>query len=146
MPLKQILLLLAIALAIHTKMVYMTELFRHGARYPIGDIWDGKDTKPFHGQLIGMGMRQHYLLGNYLRKDYLEPLGLHSVFDDSQVEVLSDGSQRCVESAYSHMSGWFPLGSGSNIPEGLDPKLLEPPFDQSSFLSQAESIEEPALF
>lgn len=49
----------------------MAELFRHGARYPVSDIYDGKDTKPFHGKLTGVGMRQQYNLGSYLKKDYL---------------------------------------------------------------------------
>ena len=71
MKILQILIVIALFVAIKGKMVYMTEVFRHGARYPTHDIWDGKETKPFHGQLISMGMRQHYLLGTYLRKDYL---------------------------------------------------------------------------
>ena len=75
-----LLFLLFISLG-ESKMVYMSELFRHGARYPTHDIWDGKDTKPFHGQLIGMGMRQHYNLGTYLGKDYIKELGLNSHFD-----------------------------------------------------------------
>ena len=66
-----LLILLTISL-VDNKMVYMTEFFRHGARYPTHDIWDGKDTKAFRGQLIGMGMRQHYLLGTYLGKDYIK--------------------------------------------------------------------------
>jgi hypothetical protein len=63
------------------KLVYLSEVFRHGARYPTHDIYDGKDTKPYHGQLIGTGMRQHYLLGSYLRQDYLQDLNLSSVFN-----------------------------------------------------------------
>jgi hypothetical protein len=58
------------------KLVYLAELFRHGARYPLKDIYDGKDTKPFHGQLTSIGMRQHYLLGNYLKKDYISQFKL----------------------------------------------------------------------
>ena len=68
----QILVSFIFLTTLNGKMVYMTEQFRHGARYPIHDIWDGKDSKPFQGQLTGVGMRQHYLLGNYLRKDYLD--------------------------------------------------------------------------
>lgn len=49
----------------------MSELFRHGARYPTNDIYDGKETKPLHGKLTGVGMRQQYNLGSYLKKDYL---------------------------------------------------------------------------
>ena len=67
----QILALLALLATLQGKMVYMSELFRHGARYPTHDIWDGKDTKQFRGKLLAMGMRQHYNLGSYLRKDYL---------------------------------------------------------------------------
>lgn len=43
------------------------------------------------------------------------------------------------------MAGWYPLGSGEDIPSGLDPSLLEPPFDQSSFLSKSSTIKEPAM-
>lgn len=126
------------------KLVYLTELYRHGARYPVNDLYDGNQTKAYHGQLTGIGMRQHYLLGSYLRKDYLDQLGLSSSFDPTQTEVFVDGSQRCLESAYAHMAGWFPLGQGAQIPSGLDASLLQPPFESSS-LNQAETLEEPAL-
>ena len=63
------------------KMVYLSELFRHGARYPISDMYDGKEMKHLHGILTGIGMRQHFLLGTYLRKDYLNELRLNPHFD-----------------------------------------------------------------
>ena len=39
---KTILLCILLACLVTPKMLYMAELFRHGARYPIGDIYDGK--------------------------------------------------------------------------------------------------------
>ncbi len=92
----RLLVVLTLSITISSKMVYLSELFRHGARYPVSDIYDGKDTKPFHGTLTGVGMRQQYLLGSYLRNDYLAALGLRASFDPIQVEVFADSSQRCV--------------------------------------------------
>jgi len=37
------------------------------------------------GNLTAVGMRQQYLLGSYLRQDYLEQLGLNPQFDPTQV-------------------------------------------------------------
>lgn len=81
MELIKILVCLLLLASVTSKMVYMAEMFRHGARYPTGDIWDGKETKPFHGLLTGVGMRQHYLLGTYLNKDYLSQLGMSPYFN-----------------------------------------------------------------
>ena len=54
-----------------SKLVYLAELFRHGARYTTADnIYDAKETKQMAGSLTAVGMRQQHLLGSYLRKDY----------------------------------------------------------------------------
>lgn len=75
------------------KIVYMAELFRHGARYPTSDIYDGKDTKPFHGKLTGVGMRQQYNLGTYLSRDYLEEMKLsNTTLNPRQVEMITDST------------------------------------------------------
>ena len=58
------------------RIVYLAEVFRHGARYPTNDIYDGKETKALHGELTGVGMRQQYNLGAYLKKDYIDELKL----------------------------------------------------------------------
>lgn len=92
----RVIIAILLALSVTTKLVYLTELFRHGARFPVNDFYDGKETKPYHGMLTGIGMRQQYLLGSYLRQDYMKDLGLSSSFDSTQVEVFVDGSQRCI--------------------------------------------------
>lgn len=97
-----------------------------------------------HGELTSVGMRQHYLLGKYLWKDYGDAVGLTSEFNGRQVEVFSAGTRRCVESAYAHMAGWFPLGSGPKIPEGIDPTFLLPPFESTSQLSSEYKLSEYA--
>lgn len=51
----------------NSKLAYVATVFRHGARYPVTDIYDGADTKKFHGQLTSVGMRQQFLLGGYLK-------------------------------------------------------------------------------
>ena len=34
---------------VECRIVYLAEVFRHGARYPTNDIYDGKETKALHG-------------------------------------------------------------------------------------------------
>ena len=82
--------LLLLVIYASTKMLYVVELFRHGARYPVFDIYDGKETKALHGNLTSVGLRQHYILGSYLGKDYKQELGLNENFNGRQVEVYAD--------------------------------------------------------
>ncbi len=57
-----------------------------------------------------MGLRQQYLLGNYIRNKYItqEKL-LDGVLDGKQFEMLTEASGRCVLSAQGHAFGLFPL-------------------------------------
>lgn len=50
----------------------MADVANPGARYPISDIYDGKANPEMQGQLNSVGMRQQYLLGSYLRADYID--------------------------------------------------------------------------
>ena len=54
-----------------TKLVYVSTILRHGARYPVSSIYDGYEASSKFGQLTTVGMRQHYLLGGYLREEYI---------------------------------------------------------------------------
>lgn len=75
----------------HSKLVYLTELFRHGARFPVTDAYDGKETKPYHGNLTSIGMRQQYLLGSYLKRDYIDrDLLFNGTLNEREVEIFTD--------------------------------------------------------
>lgn len=54
------------------KIVWMGDIANPGARYPVNDIYDGKENPAMQGQLNSVGMRQQYLLGTYLRADYID--------------------------------------------------------------------------
>ena len=104
-------LLLIFSGTISAKLVYMTELFRHGARYPVSSIFDGNATKNYHGQETTVGYRQQYLLGSYLRNDYISKMGfLNSTLDPREIEVFTEmGSvDRCIYSLLAHALGLYP--------------------------------------
>jgi hypothetical protein len=107
---KCLLFILSLFVIAYPKLLYLAELFRHGARYPVFDIYDANDTKTFNGQLTGVGMRQQYLLGSYMKRDYVDSGFLNGTLDASQVEVFTDTTQRCYESAYAHTAGLFGQG------------------------------------
>lgn len=64
-----------LALAVRSKLVYLSTAFRHGARYPLSanyDIYDSNQTRNMSGTLTSVGMRQLYLLGSYMKADYID--------------------------------------------------------------------------
>ena len=97
------------------QLLAVVELSRHGARSPSylyefdEDYWDPE----FPGELTGVGMRQHYLIGAELKQRLITEAGLLSAeFNESQVEVWSTDANRTLTSAYSQMVGMFPYGLG----------------------------------
>ena len=75
-------------------------------------------------------MRQHFLLGGYLKADYIDKLNLiNATLYPKEVEIFSDSSERCVLSAISHLVGMFPFGTGQRLPEGIAEEYLKPPYE-----------------
>ena len=55
-----------------SKLIYVLEISRHGAKYPSKNMTPPVDAVSLKGQLTGVGMRQHYLLGTFLNQDYIK--------------------------------------------------------------------------
>ena len=130
-----VLSLVVLAAVVQCQLLYVANLYRHGARYPISPIglYDSKETAADSGELCATGMRQQYNLGRYLRRDYIENQKfLEDVFNHSSLEVFSTASLRTVVSAYCQLYGLYPDGTGPRLPEGLNPSFLVPPFNISS--------------
>lgn len=70
--LARILVILTLTSIVSSGMVWLADIANPGARYPVNDLYDGKDNPTLQGQLNTVGMRQQYLLGTYLRADYID--------------------------------------------------------------------------
>jgi hypothetical protein len=54
------------------KIVWLGDIGVTGARYPIYNIYDGNASNSHKGEINSIGMRQQYLLGTYMRSDYID--------------------------------------------------------------------------
>ena len=54
-----------------SKLVYLLDVSRHGAKYPSKNMVATTDPSSLKGQLTGVGQRQQFLLGSYLYHDYV---------------------------------------------------------------------------
>lgn len=105
----------------------IVELWRHGARAAARDTYDQDYVKKYGpGNIVGNGMRMHYNLGRAVKKMYED-----SIFKDmkyTDFKVYATSIQRTILSAYSHMMGIFPAGTGPSTSNSIDETKL-PPFD-----------------
>lgn len=113
----------------HSKLLFVYEHFRHGAREPIEGIdKDNKDYLKFEwnnfGELTSVGERMHYLLG--VRNKRLYAKFLSPRFNSKELLVMSTNTNRTIQSALSHLQGMY---TPSNIPLLTDEqvKLAYPP-------------------
>lgn len=83
------------------------EMFRHGARTPIYDYWDSTSYE-FPGELTEVGVKQLYLLGRILRKEYIEDSNfLSDSYNPNEIYVQSTDYNRTLMSAQAHLLGLF---------------------------------------
>mgnify|MGYP000935173602 FL=1 len=99
------------------EIVFVAELFRHGARSPStirlnsSRKWDVPESS-----LTANGAYMHYQLGSYMRKIYIEQQKLLSpTYNEEEIIAISSHTSRTVQSAYAHLMGLYPPKTGGNV-------------------------------
>ena len=135
--------------AVIAKVVFVTEVCRHGARAPGDDsicTWDqdGRWGNAWN-ELDSVGMRQHFLLGSELRQRYIltQPaFGL--TYNSTQIYVQSTDYNRTIMSAQSQLMGLFPPTSGPTLPLSMG-TVAVPPINVKHVVDYVSDLEQRAL-
>ena len=111
------------------KLLYVMEHFRHGARGPCDGLDEnGDDYLKIHwetlGELSPMGMRMHYLLGVRNRERYDSILS--KTFDPREIYIVSTDLNRTIHSAYTQLSGLYPMTFVPTITDSQTKEALPP--------------------
>lgn len=115
-------------LSVFPKLEMVLEVFRHGAREPIFNYWNAALFKNPE-ELTSVGMRQHFLLGTELRREYIENSQFLSPnYDPKEIYVRSSNFNRTIMSALSQLSGLYPLGTGPTVPADVGIEKTYPPY------------------
>ena len=99
--------------------IFVYSHFRHGARGPLRLNSDGVDYFGHKwsslGELTGVGMRMHYILGYRTHLKYKQFLS--STYDPRELYVYSSDVNRTIISAASHLQGLYPESTGPVLTE-----------------------------
>ncbi|XP_053624392.1 prostatic acid phosphatase-like isoform X1 [Plodia interpunctella] len=95
---------------------YAAVIYRHGDRTPVSfyptDPYQNESLWPVKlGELTNIGKRQHFALGQWLRKRYSHLLS--SEFEPSEIYVRSTDVDRTLMSAQSNLAGMYPPSGNS---------------------------------
>ena len=87
------------------QLVLLQEVFRHGARYALTEVYQTEGAVT--GELTNVGKRMHYLLGQRLYKEYWSRLGMPNKYDHRLIHVNSTDYNRTIMSCQSQLLGWL---------------------------------------
>lgn len=123
--------LILLVVACWSNIVYFVEVSRHGARGPNSFMpWDSSERWPYgEKNLLDEGLRQHYLLGCYLRSRYIKNRHfLQSTYNSTEIKVYSTSISRTVFSMQSQLLGLYPQHPFPNLnphlPISTSPKTI----------------------
>ena len=147
-------MILNIKFSKNEKLVFVENIFRHGARGPnklndtrqdlLGVKWDSP------GELTPIGKRMEYILGLYNRKRYMTGKNkfLSEVFDPHELIVYSTNVNRTLLSVTSQLQGLYPMSSelGEKITHDQY-NVSFPPVDISyeDFIDEFNTLNDSAL-
>ena len=142
-------ILLYLATAAFWKLDFVLEIARHGIRTPqalYNFTKDPKDNFKVEYELTEMGKRQHYLIGNQIRKRYIDELHLiSSDFNSTEIIFRSTDTHRTIESGVSQMTGVFPPKFWSQTLTPFQQKNAVPPFDIGETKHLIDELDDKAL-
>ncbi|CAD8078384.1 unnamed protein product [Paramecium primaurelia] len=111
------------------KLLFIQAIWRHGSRTPVNCNWNCEyfiENDLLNGYLTPTGIRQHYALGQWMRKRYIVDYPLLSdIYDASQIFVYSTDVNRTIMSAMSNLQGMY-SNNGPNIPLVQESYLIPP--------------------
>ena len=90
------------AQATNDNLVMIEEVFRHGHREMLNEVFDGNQYKYKWGELTNVGVRQHYVLGRVLKNLYIDDMQfIDPIYNSSQIYVKSTDTDRTLMSVRS---------------------------------------------
>lgn len=114
---KLILVLLLIVILAECKLIYLYSMIRHGAMYPVKQMYNAAEFTPVGGNLTVVGIRQLYNLGTYLKAMYIDQENLVSPdYNPTEIEFFSSNVARTSTSALSFIYGFYPLKKTLKLP------------------------------
>lgn len=137
------------------EILFVFEIFRHGARTPSKLIVDEKTSPPtkkdiidgdwsdfsFEKGLTKSGLRQHYILGLEIRNQY-DSL-LTNKFKPGDIKVLTSSNTRTVESYLAHQQGIFSKYDNEKLTDKQKERAFPPGTVSDSIKKLAESTDSP---
>lgn len=129
-----VLVILACVISLtYSKIVFVSEVSRHGARTP-GKIFnftvDPDDNFTNDKELTEVGRRQHFLIGHEVRHRYIEKEQLaNSTYYFKEVEFFATNADRALESGMSQLAGMYPPSSIQHTLNDFQKKNALPPFE-----------------
>ena len=135
------------------KLIFVENIFRHGARAPIKTNDDGNDLLgvkwPAPGEITAIGKRMEYILGLYNRKKYIiEKKFLSEKYDPHELIVFSSDINRTLLSVTSQLQGLYPPSyEKGNVLKPEQYNISVPPFNINidDFADEIENLNDSAI-